>query len=77
MRTTVNLSDDVAAGVEKLRREQGLGLSEAVNDLIRAGLMAEQRPRQPFRQKTHDMGASIDVSNIGEVLETLDGPFAP
>ncbi|HEU5141633.1 MAG TPA: ribbon-helix-helix protein, CopG family, partial [Solirubrobacterales bacterium] len=73
MRTTVNLSDDVAAGVEKLRREQGLGLSEAVNDLIRAGLMNrsnEERVEFP----TYDMGVSIDISNVWEAIETIDGP---
>jgi hypothetical protein len=75
MRTTVTLSDDVAAGVEKLRRDRGLGLSEAVNDLVRAGLTAE-RPTRTFRQRTHDLGSGVDFSNIGEVLETLDGPAA-
>lgn len=75
MRTTVSLSDDVAAGVEKLRRERGLGLSEAVNDLIRAGLNVD-RPRPPFRQKSHDLGSGIDFSNVGEAIETLDGPAA-
>jgi hypothetical protein len=73
MRTTVNLADDVAAGVEKLRRERGVGLSEALNDLARAGLTME-RPARQFRQKSHDLGSGIDFSNIGEAIETLDGP---
>jgi hypothetical protein len=71
MRTTISLNDDVAAGIEKIRRERGLGLSEAVNDLIRAGL-APGEPRTPFRQRTYDMGLRIDVSNIGEVIELLE-----
>jgi hypothetical protein len=75
MRTTVNLADDVSAGLERLRRERGVGLSEAVNDLVRAGLMAK-RPAPAFRQETHDLGIGIDVSNIGEAIETLDGPTA-
>jgi hypothetical protein len=77
MRTTVTLSEDVAAAVEQLRRERGVGLSEAVNDLVRSGLIAE-RTVKPFRQRTHDLGASgIDLSNIAETIETLDGPAAP
>jgi hypothetical protein len=75
MRTTVTFSSDVAAGIEKLRRERGLGLSEAVNDLIRAGLIAE-RPASPFSQRTYDLGAGLDFSNVGEAIETLDGPSA-
>ncbi|HSK50306.1 MAG TPA: ribbon-helix-helix protein, CopG family, partial [Solirubrobacterales bacterium] len=72
MRTTITFSDDVAAGIERLRRERGLGLSEAVNDLIRAGLIAE-RPRPEFRQQAHDLGAGVDFSNVAEAIETLDG----
>jgi hypothetical protein len=75
MRTTITLADDVAAGVAKLRQERDLGLSEAVNDLVRAGLTAGQ-PASPFRQKAHDLGTGIDFSNIGEAIETLDGPLA-
>jgi hypothetical protein len=76
MRTTVTLADDVLAAVEKLRREQSLGLSEAVNDLVRAGL-ASQSHTSPFRQATHDFGRGIDVSNVADAIETLDGPAAP
>jgi hypothetical protein len=71
MRTTITLADDVVAGIEKLRRERDLGLSEAVNDLVRAGLTREQ-PRPPFRQRTYDMGLTVDVANIGEVIELLE-----
>jgi len=76
MRTTITFSDDVAAGIEKERRQRGLGLSEAVNDLIRAGLTREPA-RHEFRQKSHDLGRGVDFSNIGEAIETLDGPTAP
>jgi hypothetical protein len=75
MRTTIVLADDVAASLEKLRRERGLGLSEAVNDLVRAGLSAG-RPPVRFRQESHDLGVGLDYSNIGEAIETLDGPAA-
>jgi metal-responsive CopG/Arc/MetJ family transcriptional regulator len=75
MRTTISLADDVAAGVDKLRQERELGLSEAVNDLIRAGLSAE-RSVHAFRQESHDLGAGVEFSNIGDAIETLDGPTA-
>ena len=75
MRTTITLADDVAAAVEKLRRERSIGLSEAVNDLVRAGLI-ERRPNSPFHQKAHDLGRGVDFSNVAEAIETLDGPGA-
>jgi metal-responsive CopG/Arc/MetJ family transcriptional regulator len=73
MRTTVTLSDDVASAIDRVRRERSLGLSEAVNDLIRAGLAAEPR-RKPFRQRTRRLGLRIDVTDVADALETLDGP---
>lgn len=75
MRTTVTLADDVAAAVEKIRRERSVGISQVVNELVRAGLASEDRPpRKQFRQQSHDLGEGIDFDNIGEALETLDGP---
>jgi len=76
MRTTIDLADDVAAAVEKARRERGLGLSEAVNDLVRAGLLPRE-PRVPFRQKTYSMGpARVDYANVAEAIEEIEGPLA-
>jgi Arc/MetJ family transcription regulator len=71
MRTTVNLDDDVASEVAKLRRERGLGLSEAVNELVRAGLRS---PGTDYRYKhpTRKMGALVDLTNVADVLELLD-----
>ena len=73
MRTTVVLDDDVAAAVVKMQREQGVGLSAALNQLARQGLVAAPA-RTPFVQRTSKMRARIDVSNVAEVLELLDGP---
>lgn len=75
MRTTVRLDEDVAAALGRLRRERAIGLSEAVNELIRAGLQRSPR-RGRFRQQTHALGLRIDVSNVAEALEQLDGPAA-
>ena len=71
MRTTISLDDDVAAAVEKMRRENGIGISEAVNSLIRAGLSTPPR-RSMYEHRTSDLGFRVDISNIGEVLELLD-----
>ena len=75
MRTTVVLDEDVAAAVRRLRRERGVGLSEALNQLARAGL-AVKRPRVRFQQRSAPLNLKVDVSNISEALEMLDGPAA-
>lgn len=71
MRTTVNLDSDVEAEVERLRREEGLGLSEALNRLARAG-MVRSGARSPYEHQVTDLGLRLDVTNIGEVLDLLD-----
>lgn len=71
MRTTVTLDPDVVAAVERVRAERSVGVSAALNELVRAGL---SRPpeRRVFEQRTSDLGSMIDVSNVGEALELLD-----
>lgn len=75
MRTTVEFDTDTAAAVDDLRRTAGLGVSEAVNELIRRGLLV--RPdRRHFTQPTRTMGLRIDVSNVAEALDLLEGSDA-
>jgi len=77
MRTTLTLAGDVAAAVERLRRERSIGMSEAVNELVRAGLASQPDARRTFRQRSHDVGVQLNVDNVAEALEALDGPLAP
>ncbi len=74
MRTTVTLEPDVAAAVETLRRDRHVGVSAAINELIRSGLSRAPAAREPFVQRTSEMVARMDVANVAEVLELLDGP---
>ena len=75
MRTTVNLDPDVSAAVQRLRRDEGLGLSDALNRIARAGLVASgRRPR--FKQRTIDMGEFlVDVTNVAQALDIIEGPM--
>lgn len=75
MRTTVELDPDVKAAVEQLRRSSGAGVSDTVNSLIRRGLVVRDQPK-PFVQATRSMGARIDVSNVADALDLLEGPSA-
>jgi hypothetical protein len=73
MRTTVTLDRDVAAAVERLRKERSLGMSEAINELIRAGLVTKQR-RARYKHRAQAVGLRVDVTNVSEALELLEGP---
>ena len=73
MRTTLTLDDDVAAALERLRKNSDSGLKELVNDALRRGLKdmtARSKRIHTFRTKSVRLGqvrlASID--NIGEAL---------
>jgi hypothetical protein len=73
VRTTVSLDEDVVAEVERLRRQRGLGMSEALNTLVREGIAASQvHSEQDFVQPTADLGLLIDVANIADVLDVLE-----
>lgn len=74
MRTTVKLDPQVAAAVLRLREDQNLSLSQAVNQLAIGGLQA-QATAQPgqFEQATFPLGLRIDISNIAETLELVEG----
>ncbi|MGH9071141.1 MAG: CopG family transcriptional regulator [Acidimicrobiales bacterium] len=71
MRTTVDLDDDVVAALQRLRQQRAQGLSRAINELIRAGLVAQPAVTR-FRQQGYPIGLRFDVTNVAEVLDLLD-----
>lgn len=73
MRTTVTLEPDVAAAIERVQSERSVGVSEAVNELIRSALVAQLKERR-FVQRTHDVGVTVDVTNVWRTIEEVDGP---
>jgi Arc/MetJ family transcription regulator len=77
MRTTIRLDDDVAAAAQRLSREEHISLGEAVNRLARAGLRPGRSKPRPFRQRTAALGLRVDVSNVADALELLDGAEHP
>ena len=77
MRTTLTLDDDVAARIEERCRRTGHSFKCVVNELLRAGLHAESAPaRKPFRVEARDLGLrpGVNLDNIGELLEQIEGP---
>lgn len=61
--------------VERLRREHGRGLSEAINELIRRGL-SNAIEAQPFVPRSQPLGLRIDVSDVANALEIHEGTDA-
>jgi hypothetical protein len=62
MRTTLTLDDDVAIRLERLRKERDTGIKETVNDVLRRGLDAAEKPpakRKPFRTRVFDAGKPL------------------
>ncbi len=76
MRTTLTLDDDVAAQLERLRRQRDLKFKELVNDVLRRGLRdmsGQPRKRKALRTRTFDMGEPlINIDNVAETLGHLD-----
>jgi len=74
MRTTLTIEDDVAAELERLRRERDESLKDLVNDALRRGLRditAPAKKRKPFRTKSFDCGRLL-VDNIDIVWEVIN-----
>jgi plasmid stability protein len=76
VRTTLTLDDDLAARLKQRARESGASFRDVVNEVIRSGLDAKA-PRMPrFRVRARDLELQpgLQLDNIGELLEQIDGP---
>lgn len=78
MRTTLSLDDDVAARLAQEQKRRRASFKDVVNDVLREGLDAVERPRgagRPFKTKGFDLGASLvgSLDNVEEVLSRVEG----
>lgn len=67
----MTLADDVAAEVQRLRRAEDIGVSEALNRLAREA-MARRGAGAVYLHRSSDLGLRVDVANVAEVLDLLD-----
>ena len=78
VRTTLTLDEDVAAKLKAAARRSGRAFRDVVNDALRRGLAAATRPapREPFRVKARnlELRPGIQLDNIGELLDQIEGP---
>jgi adenine C2-methylase RlmN of 23S rRNA A2503 and tRNA A37 len=79
MRTTVTFDPDVAVRLTRLRKKRDMGLKEIINEAVRRGLDAMEKPPEPrkkFETRVFDLGEPLmNLDNIGEVLEVLDEEY--
>ena len=71
MRTTITLDDDVAAAIEAERAATGESFRDAVNRLVRRGLVARpviDRPELPLLAGE----LRVDIADVSAVLGDLD-----
>jgi hypothetical protein len=78
MRTTLTIEDDVVVRLEQERRRQRVSFKEIVNEVLRAGLDALERPKS-HRVQFQTRGFSLGPSQVGsldnteEVLSRAEG----
>ena len=74
MRTTLTLDKDVAAQLERLRRERDVPFKQVVNEALRQGLLhlSSARPaRKRFRTRSVSLGRCL-IGSLDDVAEALD-----
>lgn len=81
MRTTVTLEEDVAAKLQREVRRTGLPFKEVLNEAVRRGLMppAVREVRESFQVRARSLGGlcpGVQIDNIAELLDQLEGPTA-
>ncbi len=73
MRTTLTIDDDIAARLERIRRDRRVSLKQLINEALRQGLndLAKQRKaRARVRTRSVALG-NLRVGGIDDVGETL------
>lgn len=74
----MTLDDDVARKLGEEARRTGKSFKQLVNDMLRLGLNSRhpQQRAERFKVDAQPLGlrASLNIDNIGELLEQLEGP---
>ena len=79
IRTTVTLDEDVLVRTKAFSHKRGIPFKEALNDLVRIGLLedAKPAPKKAFKLTPFSVGLnrSFNYDKIGLLLEELEGPL--
>jgi len=79
IRTTVTLDDDVVERVQRHARLLGKSFKDALNELVRTGLVAAESPpaKSKSRVKPFHMGyrPELNYDDVESLIEYLEGPL--
>ncbi len=77
MRTTLTIEDDVARGIERLRRQRDASLKDIVNQALRAGLSALAQPQPGGEQYETPTVVGRPrlpgIDNVADVIALAEG----
>ena len=80
MRTTLDIDDAILQELKQLQAQRGQSLGRLTSDLL-AHALAERRqgppPAPAFRWSARPMGARVDLSDTGALLDALDDTRQP
>ncbi|MFZ5481859.1 MAG: antitoxin [Myxococcota bacterium] len=74
MRTTLTLDADVHARLEEYARATRTSFKEAVNRVLRRGLVAEDAPSERFVVRTYPGGLApgVDPARLNQLLDEME-----
>ena len=74
MRTTVTLENDVVEGVKSLARKRSISFKAALNEAVRAGLVAERGGPRPYRMPSRPIGfrPEVDITHALRLAADLE-----
>jgi hypothetical protein len=77
IRTTVTLDEDVLVRTKDFSRKRGIPFKEALNELVRIGLLEQAKPVPKSFIKPFSVGLRPDFNydKIGALIEELEGPL--
>ena len=77
MRTTLTIEDDIARELQRLERSTNRRRKDVVNDLLRKGLAAGQRPparpaRYRVRARSSGFRPGLDLLKMNQLADELE-----
>lgn len=73
MRTTLTLDDQLASELKQLATERGAPFKQLVNDLLRAGLQAQEHPKpETYRLRPASLGIPSPGIDLAKALQLAD-----